>query len=52
MLDADLADLYDVEEKVLVQAMERNVKRFLDDFMFQLPNIPSTHTYGDVIVTA
>ena len=36
MLDADLALLYDVETKVLVQAVKRNIKRFPSDFMFQL----------------
>ena len=36
MLDADLAELYGVETKVLVQAVKRNIKRFPDDFMFQL----------------
>ena len=36
MLDSDLADLYGVETKVLVQAVKRNIRRFPDDFMFQL----------------
>lgn len=36
MLDADLADLYGVETRVLVQAVKRNLERFPDDFMFQL----------------
>jgi ORF6N domain-containing protein len=36
MLDADLADLYGVETKVLVQQVKRNAKRFPADFMFQL----------------
>lgn len=36
MLDADLANLYGVETRVLVQAVKRNVERFPDDFMFQL----------------
>ena len=36
MLDADLAELYEVETKVLVQAIKRNIDRFPDDFMFQL----------------
>jgi hypothetical protein len=36
MLDFDLASLYEVETKVLNQAVKRNVKRFPDDFMFQL----------------
>ncbi|MDO8282876.1 MAG: ORF6N domain-containing protein [Thermodesulfovibrionia bacterium] len=36
MLDQDLAKLYGVETKVLVQAVKRNIDRFPDDFMFQL----------------
>ncbi|HEX4959931.1 MAG TPA: ORF6N domain-containing protein [Thermoanaerobaculia bacterium] len=36
MLDADIALLYGVETKVLVQAMKRNRARFPADFMFQL----------------
>ena len=37
LLDADLAALYGVETKVLLQAVKRNLERFPDDFMFQLP---------------
>ena len=36
MLDRDLAELYGVETKVLNQAVKRNIKRFPEDFMFQL----------------
>lgn len=36
MLDRDLAELYEVETRVLNQAVRRNIKRFPDDFMFQL----------------
>ena len=36
ILDADLADLYDVQTKVLNQAVKRNIERFPKDFMFQL----------------
>ena len=36
MLDADLAELYGVQTKVLVQAVKRNLARFPQDFMFQL----------------
>lgn len=36
MLDADLAQLYGVETRVLVQAVKRNRARFPEDFMFQL----------------
>ena len=36
MLDVDLASLYGVETRTLKQAVRRNIKRFPDDFMFQL----------------
>ena len=36
MLDFDLAELYEVETKVLNQAVKRNIMRFPDDFMFRL----------------
>jgi hypothetical protein len=36
MLDQDLAALYEVETKALVQAVQRNIRRFPPDFMFQL----------------
>ena len=36
LLDQDLASLYGVETKALVQAMKRNSGRFPEDFMFQL----------------
>ena len=36
MLSTHLAELYEVEPRVLVQAVKRNMERFPDDFMFQL----------------
>lgn len=36
MLDRDLAELYDVTTGNLNKAVKRNLKRFPDDFMFQL----------------
>jgi ABC-type cobalamin transport system ATPase subunit len=36
MLDMDLAALYEVETRVLNQSIKRNIKRFPEDFMFQL----------------
>jgi hypothetical protein len=36
MLDSDLAEVYQVETRVLNQAVKRNLHRFPDDFMFQL----------------
>lgn len=36
MLDVDLAVLYGVPTRVLNQAVKRNLKRFPEDFMFQI----------------
>ncbi|HEY9155741.1 MAG TPA: ORF6N domain-containing protein [Opitutaceae bacterium] len=36
LLDSDLAELYGVETRALVQAVKRNEERFPEDFMFQL----------------
>ena len=36
MLDSDLANFYEVESRVLNQAVKRNMGRFPGDFMFQL----------------
>lgn len=38
MLSFDLASLYQVEPKILNQAVKRNMSRFPDDFMFRLTN--------------
>jgi hypothetical protein len=42
MLDADLATLYSVPTKALVQAVKRNLTRFPPDFMFQLSREEAT----------
>lgn len=44
MLDGDLAELYEVDTKVLNRAVRRNASRFPDDFMFQL----TTEEYEDL----
>lgn len=36
MLDSELAELYEVETRILNRAVKRNFSRFPDDFMFQL----------------
>jgi hypothetical protein len=36
MLSMHLAELYEVQPKVLIQAVKRNIDRFPEDFMFQL----------------
>src|SRR5689334_15495711 len=38
MLGKDLAEMYQVEVRVLNQSVKRNWKQFPDDFMFQLTN--------------
>ncbi len=39
MLDSDLAEIYQVETKVLNQAVKRNIERFPEVFRFQLTNV-------------
>ena len=39
MLDFDLSELYEVENRALKQAVKRNIDRFPDDFMFQLTKV-------------
>ena len=39
ILDRDLADLYGVETRVMKQAVRRNIKRFPNDFMFELSKL-------------
>lgn len=58
MLDFDLAELYEVENRALKQAVKRNIDRFPEDFMFQLTktqlqevitncdNLPNTLKYS------
>ena len=36
MIDRDLAELYQVETRVLKQSVKRNINRFPEDFMFEL----------------
>lgn len=38
MLDSDLAKLYGVETKQLIQSVKRNIERFPEDFMFLIEN--------------
>jgi hypothetical protein len=36
MLDYDLAELYEIENKLLKRAVRRNITRFPEDFFFEL----------------
>ena len=51
MFDADLAALYGVETRVLVQAVKRNAARFPEDFMFRLTD-QETENLRSPIVTS
>ena len=52
MLDSDLADLYSVETRVLVQAVRRNQERFPEDFMFQLTKEEFDHLKSQTVTSS
>ena len=52
MLDFDLADLYEVETRVLNQAVKRNIKRFPKDFMFQLTTKEWTDLRSQIVISS
>lgn len=52
MMDRDLARLYGVETKVLNQAVKRNIKRFPEDFMFQLSNEEFTNLMSQFVTSS
>lgn len=51
MLDADLAKLYNVETRVLIQSVKRNIKRFPVDFMFQLTKEEFQHLRSQFVIS-
>src|SRR6478609_3749655 len=51
ILDEDLADLYGVETRVLVQQVKRNVKRFPEDFMFQLTSAEAEALRSQIVTS-
>lgn len=50
MLDADLAELYNVETRTLKQAVRRNAERFPEDFMFELTNEENQQLKAQIVV--
>jgi len=52
MLDFDLAALYEVETRVLNQAVKRNIKRFPKDFMFQLTKDEWNDMSSQIVMTS
>ena len=51
MLDADLAELYGVQTKALVQAVKRNPTRFPPDFMFMLTEHEVAHLRSQIVTS-
>ena len=52
MLDSDLAKLYHVETKRLIQAVKRNIKRFPESFMFKLTNIEHNNLRSQIVTSS
>ena len=52
MLSTDLAALYGVEPRVLVQAVKRNLDRFPDDFMFQLTHEELANLKSQIVISS
>jgi len=52
MLSTDLAELYGVEPRVLVQAVQRNIERFPEDFMFQLTTSEFSNLKSQIVISS
>jgi hypothetical protein len=52
MLDFDLASLYEVETRVLNQSVKRNIRRFPEDFMFQLTELEWDNISSQFVTTS
>ena len=50
MLSTDLARLYQVEPRALIQAVKRNIKRFPSDFMFVLKPQEVTCSRSQIVI--
>lgn len=50
ILDRDLAALYQVETRVLNQAVKRNIERFPEDFMFQLTKEEAEFLKSQIVI--
>ncbi len=52
MLSSDLAELYDVEPRILLQARKRNIERFPADFMFQLTKAEFENVKSQIVTSS
>jgi hypothetical protein len=50
MLSTHLAELYEVETRVLNQAVKRNISRFPEDFMFQLNTSETEQLVSQIVI--
>ena len=51
ILDSDLAALYGVETRALIQAIKRNRKRFPADFLFQLTKVEFASLRSQIVIS-
>lgn len=52
MFDFDLADLYEVETRVLIQSVKRNAVRFPADFMFQISSRELANLRSQIVMSS
>jgi len=52
MLSPNLADLYHVETRALVQAVRRNIERFPEDFLFQLSSEEFANLKSQIVTSS
>ncbi len=52
MLSTDLAELYQVEPRILVQTVKRNIDRFPEDFMFQLMQEEFANLKSQIVISS
>ena len=52
MLSPDLAELYGVEPRALIQAVKRTIERFPDDFMFQLSQAEFDNLKSQIVISS
>lgn len=52
MLDENLAKIYGVETRTLNQAIQRNIKRFPEDFMFQLTSQEFKDLKSQIVISS
>lgn len=52
MLDRDLAFLYEIENRVLNQAVKRNISRFPEDFMFELSQTEFNNLKSQIVTSS